>query len=268
MTYMNNHGIDPNKITKPIQLLSAWIIGLIVTDSVFLYSAINFETQSWERGALVISAILNVPFFLVSLFLLQTKFRIELQEDSFYHDYISKKNAAHQRIDKDTIQDSRLLEIEKALTISSSSTISEQHPAKGITPAWNNWSIAVNDLHPQFKEILDALASYSIPVSSIFGSVNGSKVPSQWVAAINPTLPKDHKLQLLRAILPFNFDGFEFHTPIKDANEDDDVYIGCYGPGDYCIITNEFRTMISEELTDADLHNYYQRHQLSALARK
>jgi hypothetical protein len=59
--------------------------------SCYLVGATNFDVNSWQSGALVIATILNVPIFLGAVFLLQTKFRPELQEDSYYSSYLNKK---------------------------------------------------------------------------------------------------------------------------------------------------------------------------------
>lgn len=88
---MNNHKIKPEKITRPMQLLAAWLTGLIIVDGSFLMAAAKVESPNWAPGALVIAAIVNVPLFLVSLFLLQTKFRAEMQEDVYYSKYLERK---------------------------------------------------------------------------------------------------------------------------------------------------------------------------------
>src|SRR5437879_5901367 len=81
--------LDAQKVTKPIQLLAAWLIGLILVNSAFLVAASRID--GWERSALILAAIFNVPVFLAAMFLLQTKFRPELQEDMFYSKYLSSK---------------------------------------------------------------------------------------------------------------------------------------------------------------------------------
>ncbi|TOM08643.1 hypothetical protein CGH83_23420, partial [Vibrio parahaemolyticus] len=58
--------------------------------SSFLVAASNIEI-AWQSGLLVIAAVVNVPLFLSAVFLLQTKFRPELQEDSYYSSYLSNK---------------------------------------------------------------------------------------------------------------------------------------------------------------------------------
>jgi len=48
-------------------------------------------TPSWIPALLAIAAVANVPLFIAGLFLLQTKFRPEMQEDSFYSKYLERK---------------------------------------------------------------------------------------------------------------------------------------------------------------------------------
>ena len=83
--------IYPEKITTPIQLLGAWLAGLLAIDSCFLIAASSMEQGSWQSVLLTIAAILNVPTFIGAVFLLQTKFRPELQEDSYYSTYLNQK---------------------------------------------------------------------------------------------------------------------------------------------------------------------------------
>ena len=88
---MPEQQIVPHKITKPIQLLGAWLAGLAVINGSFLAGAATITSLQWLPAVLVIAAVVNVPLFLASLFLLQTKFRPEMQEDSFYSKYLEKK---------------------------------------------------------------------------------------------------------------------------------------------------------------------------------
>jgi hypothetical protein len=85
---MAERHIAPEKVTKPIQLLAAWLVGLIVVNASFLLAAQQIGSPSWAAGALVVAAIANVPIFIAALFLLQTKFRPQMQEDSYYAQYL------------------------------------------------------------------------------------------------------------------------------------------------------------------------------------
>ena len=88
---MDKNKIPVDKVTKPIQLLAAWLTGLIIIDGSFLTAASTLSAPSWASGLLIVAAVLNVPVFLFAIFLLQTKFRPEMQEDSFYSKYLESK---------------------------------------------------------------------------------------------------------------------------------------------------------------------------------
>ncbi len=88
---MTEQRINPEKITKPIQLLSAWLVGLIVVNASFLLAAQQISRPDWASSLLVISAVANVPVFILALFLLQTKFRPQMQEDSYYAQYLQQE---------------------------------------------------------------------------------------------------------------------------------------------------------------------------------
>ncbi|MBN2000796.1 ABC transporter ATP-binding protein [candidate division KSB1 bacterium] len=83
--------IIAHKITKPIQLLAAWLAGLVIVNATFLTAAGLVTIPAWLPALLTIAAVLNVPLFIVSLFLLQTKFRPEMLEDPFYARYLERK---------------------------------------------------------------------------------------------------------------------------------------------------------------------------------
>jgi hypothetical protein len=81
--------IQPHKVTKPIQLLAAWLLGLVLVDGSFLTAARLIVTPLWAPGVLVVAAVASVPLFLACIFLLQTRFRPEMQEDSYYSQYLA-----------------------------------------------------------------------------------------------------------------------------------------------------------------------------------
>lgn len=85
---LSDRQIEPHRIRQPIQLLAAWLVALIAVVTVFLTAAANVKEPPWAPALLVISSILFVPFFLGFIFLLQTKFRREIQEDKYYAEQI------------------------------------------------------------------------------------------------------------------------------------------------------------------------------------
>lgn len=84
----------PHKITKPIQLLAAWLAGLVIINGSFLVGAGSIHEPAWIPTLLAIAAVVNVPLFILGLFLLQTKYRPEMQEDTFYSRYLERKYTA------------------------------------------------------------------------------------------------------------------------------------------------------------------------------
>jgi len=88
---MENHKIEPHKITKPIQLMAVWFVALFLIDSILLSAAKFIKDPWWIPPLLVISAIIFVPFFVGGVFLMQTVFRKELQEDQFYSEWLNAK---------------------------------------------------------------------------------------------------------------------------------------------------------------------------------
>lgn len=268
---MSDPRIEPHRVTKPIQLLAAWLVGLILTNGSFLGAAASFPTGAWERGALVIAAIANVPIFLLALFLLQTRFRAELQEDSFYAEYLSKKTATFVRIDKDAAQDSKIEGIERAishLTQPKSATPTEtagDQQDSVPTVDWSEWTVALNEHHPKFRELREAFRSAAIPVGDIYGTGQG---PSKWIISLANHLPVEHKAQILRLALPFGFDGIQFWDPQPEADENEDAYVGSYGGGTYAPVSEELTDLLKRDVEAADLKHYYSKHKTGARSRR
>lgn len=93
---MARQDIQPQKVTRPFQLLAAWLVTLIALDGAFLAGARLITEPSWVPGLLSITAVANVPVFLISMFLLQTRFRPEMQDDKYYATYLKEQKAASQ----------------------------------------------------------------------------------------------------------------------------------------------------------------------------
>lgn len=85
---MSDKSIQAHRVTRPFQLLAAWLVALLVLVGSFLTSAKVISEPSWAPGVLVMSAVLAVPCFLACMFLLQTKFRAQMQEDQYYTEYL------------------------------------------------------------------------------------------------------------------------------------------------------------------------------------
>jgi hypothetical protein len=212
ITNIQGNEIKADKITKPIQLLAAWLSGLVLTNSTFLASAILIGPTIWTHYALITASIINVPLFLASIFILQTKFRPELQEDSYYSNYILNNRGDLIKQKETYIQ-----------------IIKNQETIK--TTGFNlfKYTIAINDYIENYKEIENELNNATIPTGHYFGKFNNVKEPpKRWLISINQEMEKDSIIAFLESIIKFKdqFDGFYFDKRLEF--EDTDIYIGGY----------------------------------------
>jgi len=86
-----NREIQPEKVTKPFQLLATWLAGLVLLVSALLAASAQTYEAKWLNCFYAISAVAIIPIFLILIFLLQTKFRPEMQEDKYYSEWLSNK---------------------------------------------------------------------------------------------------------------------------------------------------------------------------------
>lgn len=224
--------IEPHKVTKPIQLLAAWLAGLVLTNGTFLGTA-SVLTASWASEALVVAAIANVPLFLIAVFLLQTRFRAELQEDSFYAEYLSKKTSLVYRVDKRAEQDARIAVLEKKIyTVGNQKLVGPESqttaPEKPANLSWERWRVGVNRLLPNYSAVLAELSDHGIEVATAFGDADQDK-PVPWTVALSYDLPAANKLALLKLLIPLGIQRISLWQPVREADENEDVYVGSYG---------------------------------------
>jgi hypothetical protein len=224
---MTDTQIKPEKITKPIQLLGAWLTGLLAIDTCFLVAASRFSEQSWQATGLTIAAIFNVPLFLAAVFLLQTRFRPELQEDAYYSNYISQKTNVKIQVHKDEVSIAsiaqRLERIEANLSHSPATAAAVSgNPLQGL-------KFGINKHLEDREAISKLLAEAGIVSFTPFGS---DEPPDKRVVSISDSLTPE----VVNAILAFVRDaGFQhfnyFDNYIEQTAED--VLLGSYGDGEY-----------------------------------
>lgn len=223
---MTEHAIKPEKITKPIQLLGAWLAGLFSIDSCFLFAAANMATGSWEARALVVAAILNVPVFLAAVFLLQTKFRPELQEDSFYASYLSRKTNEVVSIGKDDAQwaglNKRLSEIENRIS-------SPERTAAVAASKLEGLVFGINKHIPDQQKLGEKLLERGVLGYSTFGA---DSPPQDRTVGISRYLPRDIVREVVALAQDLQFDGYSMWDPREEV-DDTDVLLGAYGGPDF-----------------------------------
>lgn len=224
---MKETKIVPEKINKPIQLLGAWLAGLFTVNSSFLFAATRMESGSFESIALVISAIVNVPLFLVSVFLLQTKFRPELQEDHYYSTYLSQKTNEKVKVPKSDVQlkevFQKIAELEDRLPTD---------PAKSGIDEIQNLTIGVNRNLSDFEEIKAELSSSGILACTSFGP---DKLPELRSVAIDHRVSKPAQRQVLELAKKLGFSHWGYFDNLMEETQED-ILLGAYGAHEFEII--------------------------------
>jgi hypothetical protein len=252
---MSEQKINPHQVTKPIQLLAAWLVGLILINGSFLSAAKIIESPEWASGCLVIAAVLNVPIFLVLIFFLQTKFRAELQEDTYYSKHLEKVTGTYKNADEIALIAERAKQVNNdkidvlidaveklSFSLASDDIRSDALPMlprkegeikKSIVNigSGNHRSIvkvALNDLIPSYKIILKSLIRAGYSITEIFGSTSKDKrPPKNLIITCNADVPKAALKEIYEIIKPYGFDRIDIDInprPMELAN----IYIGSY----------------------------------------
>ena len=91
---MTSPQIEPHKITRPIQLLAVWITGLVLLVSAFLTAAGSIDNPPWLPPFFGVAAVALVPLFVILIFVMQTKYREQLQDDPYYSEWLERHEKA------------------------------------------------------------------------------------------------------------------------------------------------------------------------------
>jgi len=247
---LSNHQISPEKVTKPIQLLAAWLTGLIIVNGAFLVAASKIGFDHWSSGTLIVASIVNVPMFLAAIFLLQTKFRPEMQEDSYYSKYLENQISAEtgqveaqrpkeQSQDINDLRENLTLLTDKINTLTAKidkpnekTEIEEISKfTNEIVAAFENRQttmVRINDLLPSYSSIVDSLNEAGIEIQGIFGSSNDPPAEEPAVFAIS--FGEGVEVELLQKIITICRPLGATHVSYVDSDiAGGKIYIGSYG---------------------------------------
>lgn len=254
---MSEQKINPNQVTKPIQLLAAWLVGLILINGSFLSAAKIIESPEWASGLLVVAAILNVPAFLILIFFLQTKFRAELQEDTYYSKHLEKvtgmyKDTADIKLTEEQMRkenNEKLISIVSSVEKLLSSLPSQKNDDSGCVSAQDNSieiksqtghleninykrmvRVALNDLMPNYNDALSSLLRAGYYVVQVFGSTSkDKKPPKNLIITYCPDVPKIALRELYEIFKPHGFNRIDLDKSMRPKFPDEaNIYIGSY----------------------------------------
>lgn len=259
---MAEEKIIPHKVTKPIQLLAAWLVGLCVIDGAFLLASTTM-TIEWLQASLVIASVANVPIFIFAIFLLQTKFRPEMQEDVYYAKYLDKKTNQYVKFSVRDQENMRLERIEtevrslnNILAMSDSNKNESGEDQKLSREKSFKYGIAINDYLPWFSDLRNELRKESFPVEDIFGAVDGTKPPEKYIVSIGNHLSVKATMELLSVLIKYPFDGISLFD-VELEPEAQDVFIGAYGYAEgYAPFSDELKKMLQEGMEKVDLEHF------------
>ncbi|EOY2076658.1 hypothetical protein ACP1UU_004444 [Vibrio alginolyticus] len=218
---MEKQKINPERITKPIQLLGAWLVGLLSIDAAFLLAATNLEQTTWQSGALTVAAIINVPLFIGALFLLQTKFRPELQEDSYYSSYLNNRTNEVVKIPAKDAQIEHLLSKINRLELQLMPPTKDNEQVIELS----SLKFGINEWLKNVSDIESKLSSFGVSYTSTFGA--DSEQPEVLSVAVAEHLPKNVIDKVLTISKTLGFSHFNYIEPWEEIRED--VLFGAYG---------------------------------------
>ena len=210
--------IKPEKITKPIQLLGAWLAGLFSIDVAFLLAASKLPAGSWEASTLVVAAVINVPIFLIAVFVLQTKFRPELQEDSYYATYLSQRTNEKIVITKD---EQRFIRVQEQISDLEKRIV----PQRSAGGALGGLVVGINQYFADKDDLGRKLLDFGIPSYTLFG---GDEPPSERVVSISQHLDSETFAAVLSLVSDLGFARYNMFDNIAEEAEED-VLLGSYG---------------------------------------
>lgn len=250
--------IDPTNVTKPIQLLATWLSALVLINGAFLTCAVTITSPWWASGALIIAAIMNVPIFVVLLFLLQTRYRVEQLDDEHYSKQLEtnkqKLTVEDVSIEVATLRQDVFESVRNTLTLmedirsSLHTVVSSEYNSQTISKStsevehrleetkvqievaqskteWEKYRIALNTFLPRSNDIRATLKQEGVSEIEEFGK----KPVDIGILACGSNVPISIIRSIYRAIKGYGIEYIKFTS--DDAQHDGRVYIGSLNLG-------------------------------------
>lgn len=215
---MSEQKITPQAVTKPIQLLAAWLVGLLSLNASFLLTASNIKHPTWAAGFLVVCAVINVPVFLICLFLLQTKFRPEMQEDQFYSKYLET------RYSSDTGKSEIIEASVKIASVPAISSLEQAGPA--VQQISRDVRICLNDMLEKYADIALSIVNSGYDIAEKFGSTSRNpSIPEKFVVSVSKDVGVDVFKDVMKILEDYNV---ELIGPINEISTSNTIYVGSY----------------------------------------
>jgi hypothetical protein len=194
----------------------------------------------------VIAAIVNVPIFLIAIFVLQTKFRPELQEDAFYSKYLDSKTNTVVKVGKLDLIEKEIENLRKNI---SSHVLPAQTDSRGFE--WGN--ISINDHLKDCSQIRQYFKDNSIPIYDIFGNARDTvDAPKGRYISIDHGVNFSVLIEILKIGVKFKMDGYAYYSAHEEESNDD-VLFGSYLDRAYFPIGEKLDAILSNKPEPVDL---------------
>ncbi len=109
--------LDPGKVKKPIQLLAVMVAGLVLLVGLFLTAAAKVDKPPWAAGMLMITAVAIVPIFVGVVVLMWTKFRVHLQDDHYYAEWLRRQERTFRTFKAENVPTRSVPQVDPAATV-------------------------------------------------------------------------------------------------------------------------------------------------------
>lgn len=241
---MSQNNIKPDKITKPIQLLAAWLLGLIILVGSLVTAATLVTEPEWLPVFFSISAVAIIPIFLFLIFQLQTKYRPQMQEDQYYSEYLNQntmtiesevnedlKNTLTKTINDRIkelakLQDKQLMEINEKISslIPESVGKNDEFPDSRKLFDLDSTIVRMNQKLERLDEIESYLHDLNVPAIRIFGNKPEHRRPEIFLLSFGPEVNFEFLQTLIKGLLQFGLIALSTASSWKE----NEIYIGSY----------------------------------------
>lgn len=82
---------DPRDVAKPIQLLAGLLLAAVALVGLLLAASAQPERSEWSRGLFSVAAVALAVGVMLSVLLLVTKYRSQMQEDPYYSQWLHQQ---------------------------------------------------------------------------------------------------------------------------------------------------------------------------------
>jgi len=262
-TKLSGSKIKPEKITKPIQLLAVWLTALIILETAYITASVTIKNPEWLSSLFAISAVIFVPLFLVFVFLLQTRFRVEIQEDPYFLEYKLNQMTGEKKendLIHSNIKESFGKITSEILSINSEtqkqfekliehldkndrqiinhdnlSIIKERLKSTDIkikklkeSVEWSEMIIKVNYSLERYEDIIKALKENSIEITGTFGREDTDEKETIFLLSFGRSIDYRHIIFIIKTLLPFGLKYIQCISEEFGAQYEKGIYIGAF----------------------------------------